>query len=432
MPHPTKTQMLEGHPSAVVAANDDFVASFDDLADLLPNILGFLLLEDIMRSRRINKKTREAAKTTIVPLGDFSVDRVEKYTAMNVMTEALPNLQQINLYNLGIRHEYSDGEDPYEVWADETADYPTYYDIGIISNFSKLRILTFENAHLNGRYPFLFNSFPLLQKLSIDECYCLKWDLEMLAGMPSLKEFGCYHNDGTTGNINSLRVLKDKLEKVIIFNCENIEGNFMDLADFPHLRELNLELTAVKGDIRDIGVNGFLSLEKLTLPKTVYGGKGYEFQRITDAPDLARAVYLLKKKRPTLSMLQYWFAKLSEDSPDWYETPVAPVQAFHDPPFEIQVVEAGSRIGYRWTTKYHRSRSCEVNWLDPEPDRESVVYADYVAEMQGIDLFFGGFHQPPTEEEYIRLIQEERFAGQERAIAHSLRLLEELRRQREH
>lgn len=41
----------------------------------------------------------------------------------------------------------------------------------------------------------------------------------------------------------------------------------MDLADFPHLKELGLEETGVTGDIRDIGDNDFSSLE-------VYGGFG--------------------------------------------------------------------------------------------------------------------------------------------------------------
>jgi hypothetical protein len=101
MPHPTKKQRLEGHPSAAVAAGDDSVASFDDLADVLPNVLGFLLLEEIMGSRRINKTTMEAVRKTIVPLTGFCVGSVGKYNAMNVMTEALPNLQQIELRSFG-------------------------------------------------------------------------------------------------------------------------------------------------------------------------------------------------------------------------------------------------------------------------------------------------------------------------------------------
>lgn len=67
-----------------------------------------------------------------------------------------------------------------------------------------------------------------------------------------------------------MRVLKDILESIDIYFCPDIEGNFMDLADFPRLKELNLRKTSVSGDIRDIGERDFLALEVLTIPK----GKG--------------------------------------------------------------------------------------------------------------------------------------------------------------
>jgi hypothetical protein len=344
---------------------------------------------------------------------------------------------------------------------------------------------------LNGRYPFLFNSFPLLQKLSITSI-SLKWDLEMLAGLPLLKELDCDGNvitDGSSvGNIRSLRVLKDTLEKVTMANnhsvegnlmdladfpqlkkldlsytnitvdirdigngdfsklgelkiepssngslsglvtgnirslrvlkdtlqklsfdgCGNVDGNFMALADFPRLKELTLRETAVTGDIQDIGQSDFSSLESLNLPKGVYGGCGYELQLISDAPELIRAVYLLKKQRPTLKY--HWYGKLSEDSPDWYEQMNEESTA---PPFLISLVVAGTRIGYQWENEGFFPQYCEVNWLDPEPDKDSSDYAKYVEELQEIEEyqadssngadFYEGFHQPPTQEEYIAL-----------------------------
>src|SRR6056300_1670773 len=95
---------------------------------------------------------------------------------------------------------------------------------------------------------------------------------------------------------------------------------------------------------------------------------------------------------------------LSEDSPDWYGPTFEDV--YESPPFIIRRVEAGSRIGYRWETEY---RPCEVNWLDPEPDRESDDYAKYIEELQEINSqvnTYRGFHQPPSEEEYDRLMEE--------------------------
>jgi hypothetical protein len=406
-----KKQRLECHErnnEEVTAADDDFLASFDDLADVLPNILGYLTPKDIMCKRRLNKKSREAVRRTIVPPTEFSVDRVRDYNAMAVMTRAMPNLQQIAIGGLGGANKWSDGEDPDEDLLADTANFTTH-DIEIISNFSKLQMLTIKNsALLNGRYPLLFNSFPLLQKLSIDNCSFLKWDLDTLAGLPLLKELDCDCNYDLTGNINSLRVLKDTLEKVRINYCKNVEGNFMDLADFPHLKELDLEDTAVTGDIRDIDDHDFIALERgeLHLPKGVYGGRCCEFQRISDAPDLVRAVHLFIKQRPELEY--YWYGALSGDSPDSYES------AENDedtPPFYIVFVEAGSRIGYRWETLSRTGvdKPCEVNWLDPEPDRESSDYEKYIEELEEINIqvkFYKGFHQPPTEEEYNRLCED--------------------------
>ncbi len=415
MPHPTKKQRLDDgdqhqrNEVVVVMADNHFAASFDDLStDVLPNILGFLSLQNIMRSRRINKKTREAVRKTIVPPSYLCVDNAEKYNAMVVMTRAMPNLQQIKIGGLEPGNKYSDGEDPDE-WTARTASNTTH-DIGIISNFSKLRVLEFDRVftQLNGRYPVFVSSFPLLQKLTMRNCYCLKFDLNMLAGLPMIKELECWHSYRLTGNVNSLSLLKDTLEKVNIRWCDNVEGNLMDLADFPHLKKLDLEGTAVTGDIRDIGENDFSSLEYLCLPKSVYGGVAYEFRRISDGPDLINKVYLFSKQRPTLSFLEDWYVRLSADSPDWYESAGEDEDA-DSPPFDIGFVQAGSRIGYRWETA--NDIPCEVNWLDSEPDRESSDFAEYIEELRRINSqvhMYRGFHQPPTEEEYIRLWEEYR------------------------
>ncbi len=417
--HPTKKQRLEDDNDQ--SANDDalttagnLLASFGALSvDELANILGYLKVEEIMRSRCINKKSREAVKITIVPLSDFYfyVNSLERYNAMNVMTRALPNLQQIIIYGLGYDHKYNEGEDADEELIADTANRTTH-DIGIISNFSKLRELEIDrDAPLNGRYPFLFSSFPLLQKLIIVECEHLKWDLDMLAGLPLLKELVCINNICLTGNINSLRVLKETLENVTIERCDNVDGNFMDLADFAHLKELFVCYTPVIGDIRDIGENDFLSLEDFILPKSVYGGSGYQFQSIAEATDLVRTLYLLKKQRPALIFVR-WHGTLSADSPDWYAPEDEEADSF---PFGVHFVKAGSRVGYQWRRwETSNNNRCEVNWLDPEPGRMSCDYGKYFEELCDIDVkvnLFKGFHQPPTEEEFHRLLDEHKARG---------------------
>ena len=428
---------------------DQMTATADDLSiDVLANIFRYVGgPKAIMKLRRVCGKWGHAVRQTIVPPIWFCVHTTEKYNVMKVMATMMPNLQLIALSGLN----WSDGEDP-----DESMRPPKYlttsghmHDVDIISKFSKLRILEIKSdANLNGRYPVFFK-FPQLQILRIGQSN-VKWDLEMLAGLPILKELKCCYNDCVRGDVNSLRMLKDTLEKVDLYDCENIEGNFMNLANFPHLKMLNLDNTAVsgdigdigkndfasllllslygckkiegnfmslanlprlerldldetpvRGDIRDVGENDFVSLKHLILPKAVYGGNGYELQRISEGPEIIRTLHLFEKQRPELLNITHWCGQLSEDSPDWYET------GEYEAPFQIRFVEAGPRLGYQWgVSDYDGDSPCEVNWLDPEPDRESGDYKKYVKELTWIENkieIYRGFHQPPTEEEYNRL-----------------------------
>ncbi len=399
--------MLEGHQSNDAAAAVSVpLANFDELA----GVLAFLRPEELMMCVRcVCKNWKEVAREMIVST-EFRVNSVGKYNSMRLMTRDLPNLQQIKIDWLGGGHKWSDGEDP-EDSASFIVDC-TSHDIEIISHFSELRILTIKDtvcAPLNGRYPVFFN-FPCLKKLTLFACYHLKWDLEMLAGLPMLKELDCWKNERMTGTINSLRVLKGTLEKVKIRECGRVEGNFIDLADFPNLKELYLEDTLVRGDIRDIGEHDFLVLEQLILPRSIYGGKDHLLQRISDAPDLVRAVYLLKKQHPALKM-EDWHGRLSANSPDWYDDHSKQNHlSVNEPPFYVRLVEAGPRIGYRWAGKFMGICSCEVNWLDPEPSSESSDYGEYIEELQHIHnaKIFTGWHQPPPEEECNRLLLEDR------------------------
>lgn len=55
-------------------------AGIKDLStDELANIFGFPTPEEIMRARIVNKKMRDAAQTTIVPMSNFCVASVRKF-----------------------------------------------------------------------------------------------------------------------------------------------------------------------------------------------------------------------------------------------------------------------------------------------------------------------------------------------------------------
>jgi hypothetical protein len=384
--------------------------------DELANILGFFGPMEIMCFRRVCNNWKDAARITTVPMTPFvvglgfRVSTLEKYQLMCEMTRALPNLQQIELDSLGIGHKYVDGDDANEEELGRSADYITY-EIELISNFRRLKDLELRSATLNGRYPFLFN-FPCLEKLVVSEVEYLNWDFTMLEGLPNLKEL-ILVTIPVKANIRDLRVVKDTLELLHVHNCPGVEGNFMDLADFPNLIELNIvhlpnHVTPISGDIRDIGENDFPAIERLLLPPTVYGGDRFEFRQIEDVHSVMETACRLIDVLVS-PFIGHFIWRLSSASSDWYGNVRKPA-----PPFLILLVKAGPRVGYRWCSPAYGfavgSSPCEINWMpwSPEPDRESSDYETYIQELQELEKekdLFKGFYQPPTQEEYDRLIE---------------------------
>ena len=77
--------------------------------------------------------------------------------------------------------------------------------------------------------------------------------------------------------------------------CDNVEGNFMDLVDFPHLKVLEFVNIPVTGDVREISESDFSQLDNLLLPSTVYGSHFYKIQHISEAKDMIAAILNLKR-----------------------------------------------------------------------------------------------------------------------------------------
>ena len=429
--------------------------------NVLANIFGFLpSMRDILCSRCVCSNWKEAAKYTTVPYG-FYVWNTDTLRGMQALTTALPNLQQLTISSIDDKdamkqyprmryiweHRFIAGDNPDDEVAIDTNQNYTTHDINIISNFKYLRKLEItRQAPLNGEYPVFFN-FPFLQTLDINEQVSddrheglgeFKWDLKMLEGLPMLRSLYVSAHHGLTGNVNSLRVLKDTLESISITECYHVVGNFMDLADFPRLNCLDLRSTRVTGDIRDISENDFKVLKELYLPRTVYGGNRYAFQTIAEVPGFMRRIYPLAKR---MRIDESW--RLSKASPDFYDDPNEVWNEDHrkdhqiPPPFVCELFTLyGTRMGWRWTCSFPNSRwedlvfcyendyfpfekdyveevdltcSCEINWLEPEPDRDSSDYEEYIRQLRSLQeeiSFFRGYHNPPTEEEYNRLRHE--------------------------
>jgi hypothetical protein len=372
----------------------------------------------VQLSRCVSKKSADAVKKTSEPIVAssyryFGVNSVLYYNALAVMADAMPGLQQVRLESSKYGEEdfkFNDGEEPEEIA--RTAEYTALNIVDVLSpaNFPNLHALYIDSdAPLNGKYPSLFN-FSNLEKLTISRCNTIKFGFDMLAGLPSLKEFECVHNKLATGNLKDLSVCQNTLERIeIVCSDSSIGGNFMDLANFPHLKSLRLRQTKVTGQLRDIGDNDFPKLEVLNLPSTVVGGDRYEIQRVAEAKELINDLLPLRRKRPELFSDRYFHWKLSDESEDIANPRMDEYMPdYHNYCFSF--VQAGSRLGWRWEKKfdYTPDHPFEVHWLDPVPNKKSndyQAYADVAKSFipSGAGRFFKGLYEPPSYTVFNRL-----------------------------
>ena len=66
-------------------------------------------------------------------------------------------------------------------------------------------------------------------------------------------------------------------------------------------------------------------------------------------------------------------------------------------------------MGWRW--KNFQGDMCEINWIDPEPEKGTEKYESYAQDLIYVTRksdFYKGYHQPPTEEAYKELCRRQR------------------------
>lgn len=378
--------------------------------DVLASILSYLTWKEILNAR-VCKKWKEAAKLTLVPesvtVESYKIERkeiyVKNYSIAKALTtwivDALPRIQSINFdFNCHAkeRFDFAEGEDPVLDDPDPGMHPGPFPPVNIrqLANFHDLRQLYLMNMNLNGSYPFLFN-FANLQTLNVSYNRRFKWNLDMLRGLRKLKILRAWSNGNLTGNLHSVRVLCSSLVELSLRHSSKVEGQLNDIADFPLLEKLDVSYTQVTGDIRKIAPNDFISLKELKVGDKVYGGGNIE--KISDAQSVMLARYYLKKHHPNL--FESRCDILSIQSPDRYQIHG---HRSRSPPFDVEFVKAGSRLGWRWTNAFSGG-SCETQWLDPEPKSTDQGYDTYIKDLENLDKdvsFYRGFSRPPTQQEH--------------------------------
>ena len=410
---PSRTAMVvPDHPSVKKVIGE---------ANLMSSIFEFLHWKEILRAR-VCCKWREAAKLTQVPesITDDGWRTPELYVqnrniaeALGWIADALPGMSAV-IFDFGLKKseefDFATGEDPLSVLEPEPfmgdilrpEVLPRPVDISSIANFRRIRKLVINQASLNGSYPYLFD-FPNLRTLELCSIRRLRWNLDMLSGLPKLEKLRCVRT-GVTGNLKCFRVLRESLVDLCLAGCTEIEGNLMDLADFPFLKELSLNYCEkIVGDIRDVGPEDFQSIESAftDLPNSVYGAG--RLPSIKETPEIMLAWYRLKKRNQKIFSGRRM--RLSSNSPERYDNNV---HHSREMPTCVEFVSAGPRLGWRWTNAVSGG-SCEPNWIDPAPDPSDENYGVYLEEFEKIDRdvdFYRGFTKPPTQEEHLQLNSE--------------------------
>ena len=167
----------------------------------------------------------------------------------------------------------------------------------------------------------------------------------------------------------------------------------MDLADFPNLEQLCFSQTSVGGDFRRIKEDDFPMIRFFDIPKDCFS-----LDRVDDA-ELVMAISC-RLQKTNGAMIGPW--TLRGSSQDSYPTDIF---SLLKPPFVVRTVQAGPRIGWRWSNG-QKGGSCETNWLDREPVAEDNDYGQYLEDLKSIQasvVSYRGFFKPPTLEEYQRL-----------------------------
>jgi len=274
------------------------------------------------------------------------------------------------------------------------------------------------------------HSFPAcsshLESLSIEGCKKIKFDFDMLAGLPCLKEFECKSNSLVTGSLKTLSLCKNTLERIKLGDGEvPFSGTLTDLADFPRLKSLDLDRTkGITGSLLDIDANNddlFPMLEKLHLPDTMIGGDRYEVMHIAEGKQLIKDLLPLRRKRPSLFKGDrggevYW--QLSRESPDILDPNQDPEFQFRQ--YSFFFVEAGDDsqyLGWRWEQKwdYTPDHPLEVTWFGHVPKKVAKGFVP-----SGMGRFYKGYYEPPPYNVYNRLQRSYRPSAQEMAIFENL------------
>ncbi|EJK73513.1 hypothetical protein THAOC_04859, partial [Thalassiosira oceanica] len=232
----------------------------------------------------------------------------------------------------------------------------------------------------------------------------IEWDVSAnLFGIKSLLSLDIKHCESLKFDLASLAEGMPNLENLVL---ESNPRAFGDLSGpgltFPNLEVLNLSHCKVIGDVELLAVTDFPNAKQLHMPKVLAS--------FAQSTRILHVLAGLAKRHtsPCITTVQ-----LSEQSSDFYG--IAEERGYkigHVPPFTLEIVKAGPRVGWRWTnTEKYEKHSCDLIWLDPMPLGENDVSefneAVQLLEADLEDNLYKGKCAPLSKDAYHDLCREE-------------------------
>eukprot|EP00980_Cylindrotheca_fusiformis_P009804 scaffold2156_cov115-Cylindrotheca_fusiformis.AAC.29 len=407
---------------------------------LLPTILSYLPWKDIVtKIRRVNRTFRDAVQWTPVALvedDDNDDDATIVWTASHLqdLVKCIPRLQRLRLRGAWLFLFCLEQEEMLRQivtgWKDlKHLDISTKTNNNNLNSFQQFFSSSTPFA-APATHKLLFHNLNQLTYLDVSgNGAFLVADLEDVATLSNLEVLNCQGSLRLTGSLSSLATasLHTTLHVCDLKGCLEVTGHVRDLMGCQELLYLGLRDTSVHGTLADVQVGDYPSLIYVDW---IHGGAmdsaeeeeedaslfiGTDLASVSSASVAVQRVYQLYKILPSIRLSLCTFY-LSSHSPDFYSKPRNPsgVCWSRDPPFRVEILNVGGRIGWRWTNGTQRG-ACDIRWIDTTTTTSShygLLDFRHVAVMEE-DSIYQGLLDPPTEEEhndlmYKKLIVERR------------------------
>mmetsp|Transcript_26849 Transcript_26849/g.57092 ORF Transcript_26849/g.57092 Transcript_26849/m.57092 type:complete len:422 (-) Transcript_26849:63-1328(-) len=236
----------------------------------------------------------------------------------------------------------------------------------------------------------------------------MEWSLSNLRHLPLLVDLRCVNNSRLMGELNDIAVDHPNsscFTTIDVSGCPSVSGDFLDLRHLLRLGWMGLSRTRVEGDLRRVRPSDFPALQMTGLNELIYGASEIDYVRDAGAVMRARHQWI-RRSREDCPIYPFRVG-LSRESPEYHERVEQRLyRSERDPPFDIESVQVGNRLGWRWSNCL--GGFCKVHWLGPAPDHGSAEYESYWKELAGLhreeeSSMFSDFFNPPTPSEYEQL-----------------------------